>query len=119
MEAGMRRFFNSLGNPFVSAVLRSPVHHIVSGKMALISVRGRRSGRWYTTPVEYRYEADTVAIATTQDRTWWRNLRGGALTRLLIRGQWLEGEGSAAPLGGKVEVRVSELHPAADDADGR
>ncbi len=107
----MRRFFNSLGNPFVAAILRSPRHRIMSGRVMLITVRGRKSGREYTTPVEYRGTPDEIAVATRTDRTWWRNIAEGGAVRALVRGEWLEGEARCAVDGGAVRVMITTIHP--------
>jgi deazaflavin-dependent oxidoreductase (nitroreductase family) len=70
-------------------VLRSPVHGMVSKTILLITFTGRKSGKTYTTPVDYSQDGDQVTIFTHAD--WWKNLRGGAPVRLRIRGQELQG----------------------------
>ena len=107
----MRRFFNSLGNPFVATVLRSPLHRMMSGRMMLITVRGRKTGREYTTPVEYRRTNGELAVASRSERTWWRNIGGGAPVRALVRGKWLQGEASATTEGGTVRVTITGVRP--------
>lgn len=73
------------GNDFMSWVLRSPFHGLLSSGMMLITVTGRRTGRKYTTPVGYYREGDCLWILTSRDRTWWKNLRGGAVVDLLLK----------------------------------
>ena len=73
------------GNDFMSWVLRSPFHGLLSGGMMLITVTGRKTGRKYTTPVGYYREDGYLWIITSRDRTWWRNLRGGAEVGLLLK----------------------------------
>jgi hypothetical protein len=107
----MRRFFNSLGNPFVAAVLRSPLHRMMSGRVMLITVRGRKTGREYTTPVEYKQTETGLEISSRPERTWWRNTGDGAPVRALVRGKWLEGEASATTEDGTVRVTITGLHP--------
>jgi len=70
-------------------VLRSPMHSVVSKTVLLISFTGRKSGKTYTTPVDYSQDGDQVTIFTHAD--WWKNLRGGAPVTLRIRGQDLQG----------------------------
>lgn len=43
-----------------------------------------------TFPVNYLREADTVYLGA--DGRWWRQLRGGAIVTLLIRGEMLSGQ---------------------------
>src|SRR5437660_12409337 len=90
--------FNHTGNPVVAALLRSPLHPLVSGRLALITVTGRRSGREHTFPVGYRREGEivTVPVMWPERKLWWRNLRhGGAPVRLRLHGEDLTGHGQA------------------------
>jgi len=73
------------GNDFMSWVLRSPLHGMLSNGMLLITVTGRKTGKQYTTPVEYFREDGDLWVMTSRDRTWWRNLRGGAKVSLLLK----------------------------------
>ncbi len=81
----------------VKAVLRSPLHRIASGGVALITVTGRRTGREYTFPVQYERSGDRVKIVVgwPDRKVWWRNLREGGRVRLLIAGEELEGHAVA------------------------
>ena len=73
------------GNDFMSWVLRSPFHGMLSDGMMLLTVRGRRTGRLFTTPVGYYREGDSLWVITSRDRIWWRNLQGGADVQLLLK----------------------------------
>lgn len=53
----------------------------------LITFRGRKSGRLYTTPVRYLQIGSTIRCFTSVENKWWRNLRGGAEVLLRIRGR--------------------------------
>lgn len=75
------------GNGFMSWVLRSPFHEILSDGMMLITITGRKTGKKYTTPVGYYRENGTLWVLTSRDRTWWRNVRGGAHVSLLLKRQ--------------------------------
>ena len=81
--------FNRLGNPGIRLLLSSPLHRLASGRLALITVTGRRSGRTFTFPVSYRLVGDvvTIGVGWPERKAWWRNLRGeGAPVRMRIRG---------------------------------
>src|SRR4051794_35791783 len=69
--------FNRIGNPSLKLVLRSPAHRLASGRLCLISVTGRRSGRTFTFPVAYsRTDAGVrIAVGWPERKRWWRNLR--------------------------------------------
>lgn len=78
--------FEYLINPLMKALLRSPVHWLVSDAVLLITYRGRRSGRTYTTPVGYEELDGTLYVTSQTDRVWWKNLRGGAEVEVRLRG---------------------------------
>jgi deazaflavin-dependent oxidoreductase (nitroreductase family) len=73
------------GNDFMSWVLRSPMHGMLSNSMMLLTVTGRKTGKSYTFPVGYYRENGCLWVITSRDRTWWRNLQGGATVQLLLR----------------------------------
>lgn len=75
----------------MSWVLRSPFHRMLSNGMLLITVTGRKTGRQYTTPVGYYNDDGYLWIMTSRDRTWWRNLQGGADVNLLLKRKPVKG----------------------------
>lgn len=75
------------GNDFMAWVLRSPFHGMLSDGMMLITITGRKTGKKYTTPVGYYREGGDLWVVTSRDRTWWKNLRGGAEVGLLLKRQ--------------------------------
>jgi deazaflavin-dependent oxidoreductase (nitroreductase family) len=81
------------GNSFMTFILRSPLHGVMSGSTMLITVIGRKSGRPITTPVNYYQEGDTLWVISNRERTWWRNLKGGATVKLQLRGREVNGLG--------------------------
>ncbi len=108
---------NRAVNPGVRAILRSPLHPLLSGRLALITFTGRRSGRPYTIPVLYELEADTVRIPVEWParKRWWRNLRDEAPVELLLRGRRLPGSALASERDGRVSVEVG-LEPSSVSA---
>lgn len=73
------------GNDFMSWVLRSPLHGMLSNGMMLITVTGCKTGKKYTTPVGYYRENGYLWVITNRNRTWWKNLRGGTEVSLLLK----------------------------------
>ena len=73
------------GNDFMSWILRSPFHGMLSDGMMLITITGRKTGNKYTTPVGYYRENGCLWVITSRDRTWWKNLQGGANVDLLLK----------------------------------
>jgi deazaflavin-dependent oxidoreductase (nitroreductase family) len=83
---------NSLANHLVTSLLRNPVlSPLLSGHTLLVSVRGRKTGAIYTTPVNYVREGNTLLVLSRTDRTWWKNLRGGAPITVLLKGKEIQG----------------------------
>lgn len=78
---------NKLANPTMTLLLRSPLHGLASRNLMLITYQGRRSGKIYTTPVNYVRDGDTILVVSSADRTWWRNLRGGAHITARVQGR--------------------------------
>ncbi len=84
----------SRANRFVAFILRSPLCIFMSG-LLLITVTGRKSGRAISTPVNYVRDSardsarngDTLLVTSKVDRTWWKNLRGGAPVTLRLQGK--------------------------------
>lgn len=115
---------NRFVNPALRAILRSPVHGLASGRVALITYTGRRSGREYTIPCFYRDRGDevTIAVGWPDRKVWWRNLTGsGGPVSLLVRGRRLRGQAVATRDPGRdalVRVRLeSQGDPAAEATD--
>ena len=79
-----------LANPCVRAVLGSRAHRILSGRLVLLTYRGRRSRRELSIPLRYA-ETDAgalVAVAVGAERKqWWRTFSGGAQATLTLRGR--------------------------------
>jgi len=111
--------FNRTGNQLVRLLLQSPLHPVVSRRLALITVTGRRSGRDFTFPVGYRQDGDrvTITVMWPERKVWWRNLRGGGRVRIRLRGE--QRTGHAEVQGDEqtgVSVAVQLDTPARDSA---
>ncbi len=63
-------------NPVVGAILRSPLHRLLSDRLVLLTYRGRKTGKRYTIPVGYAREGDALVVPSAH--AWWRSLRWGA-----------------------------------------
>ena len=64
-----------IANPFIKVLLRSPLHGQMSGSVAILHFRGRKSGREFDTPLSYVREDGTVFLLSAQSTVWWKNLR--------------------------------------------
>lgn len=64
-------------NPFVTGLLRSPIHGIASANLCVFSYRGRRSGKPYSTPLSFMQEGSTVRLLSSHNTRWWNNFLDG------------------------------------------
>jgi hypothetical protein len=85
----------SRAKPLVAAILRSPLHPLLSFGLMLISFEGRKTGRRYTFPVGYQQSGETITVLASRARrkSWWRNFREPRPVEVLVRGKRLAGEG--------------------------
>jgi hypothetical protein len=103
---------NRTVNPALGAILHSPLHALASGRLALITYTGRRSGQQHTIPVLYRDQGAevTIPVGWPERKVWWRNLTGeGGAVRLIVRGRELRGHAVATRDPGRdalVRVRI-------------
>lgn len=75
-------------NPFVSMILRSPLHGMLSGRLMLLTFAGRKTGKRFTVPVGYTREGDTDDTLTLfSSYSWWKNLRGGSPVAVRLEGR--------------------------------
>ena len=79
----------------MKSVLRSPFHGLVSKNIMLITFTGRKSGKVYSTPVNYVRDGDLITAFSQCNRTWWRNLRNGAQVTMRVKGRELKGIGES------------------------
>lgn len=96
------------GNSFVKFILRSPLHGLIDTGVMLITVKGRKSGKPISTPVNYVPTGDTLAIVSLRERTWWRNLRGGAPVTVRVEGKDAAGRGEVIESDAEVAASLIE-----------
>lgn len=72
-------------NPIVRAILRSPLHPLLSDSILLLTFTGQQSGTEYSVPVAYWRNGSQLFVITHGD--WWRNLRGGEPVFVRIEGR--------------------------------
>lgn len=72
-------------NSIVRALLRSPLHRLLSSNTLLLTVTGRKTGKHYTIPISYIQDGDVLTCYTAS--AWANNLRGGAPVTVVLRGK--------------------------------
>ncbi|GCE22480.1 nitroreductase/quinone reductase family protein [Dictyobacter kobayashii] len=78
-----------IANKLLKVVLRSPLHRMISSQLMLITFRGRKSGKQFTTPVGYMQDGQQITLFT--DHQWWRNLRDNAQVSVVVKGKTYQG----------------------------
>jgi len=97
-------------NPVMAGLLRSPLHGLLSKNTMLITVRGRKTGRQVTTPVNYVRHGEDLLTVSFRARTWWRNLRGRPTPVVcLVAGKERRGLASVVETDSEVEGGLAEL----------
>lgn len=97
-----------IANPIMKLLLRSRLHGAASSQILLITVTGRKTGKRYTTPVNYVQNEEQLSVISHKHRTWWRNLRGGAPVLLHLRGEKVEAQATVIEDAEAVAERLIE-----------
>jgi deazaflavin-dependent oxidoreductase (nitroreductase family) len=96
-----------IGNHFVTFFLRTPLR-VFLGNTMLITVTGCKTGKSYSTPVNYYRDGNLLWVISNRDRTWWRNVKEGAHVSLLLNGKAVNAFAEAELNEKAVEKRLVE-----------
>jgi hypothetical protein len=77
-------------NSIVRFILQSPLHPSISANVMLVSWTGCKSGKPYSTPVNFQRQGEQLVTTSTRKRTWWRSLRSGRPVTLLMHGNCVQ-----------------------------
>ncbi len=81
-------------NPLIAALLRSPLHSLLSGSSIVLSFKGRKSGKVYTFPVGYYdFRGDTLVVIPLH--RWWKNLQSNVPVTVWLKGRKYTGVANA------------------------
>lgn len=84
-------------NAMLAGALRTPgLRNLLGKEFAVITVTGAKSGRRYSTPVQYQRLGDDYAVSSQRERIWWRNIRSRPEVELLVRGRTISGHAVVA-----------------------
>ena len=100
-----------LGNFFIGLILSSPLHGMMSKNTTLIHFTGRKSGKIYTTPVNYTKEGSLIRITSQRDRVWWRNLKSNPEVSLTLFSKQVSGTAKVFETPEETGAAVSKLPP--------
>jgi hypothetical protein len=92
----------------LAAILRSPLHSLLSRNLLLITVTGRKSHHAYTVPVSYQQQDRELRIVSERTDRWWRNVRGGAPVTVRLQGHRITGQAQVIEAVPEVLTQLSE-----------
>ncbi len=105
----------NIGNRIMTWMVRSPLGRLTGEGMAVITVRGRKTGREISTPINVTREGDIFTVVSSRERTWWRNVRDGARATLQTGGKSIHVTGTVFETDNDVVTQLGVLlhaHPA-------
>lgn len=111
---------NRIVNPVVRAILRSPLHPLLSRRLVLLRVTGRRSGRAFELPVGYVREGSglLIRVGAPERKRWWRNIAGATPIAVVLEGRTMIGVAQLDATGERTQVRIGGLTERGDDQPG-
>ena len=89
------KWLTAMLNVLISAILRSPLHGVLSNMCILLTFQGRKSGATYTFPVGY-YDLRQESLIVIPLHRWWVNLRGNVPVKIWLKGKKYEGVADAS-----------------------
>ena len=95
---GQFAVYNHTVNHLVKGILRSPAHGVLSNRLVVMTVTGRRTGKKRSFPVAYSEDgADhlRIHIDWPEKKLWWGNLKRPAPVSVRLRGVQRDGVGEA------------------------
>jgi hypothetical protein len=100
---------NRVVNPLVRALLRSPLHALLSRRLVLLRVTGRRSGRTFELPVGYVRDASgiLVTVGAPEHKQWWRNIDGPTSITVVLRGHTRPGMAELLDCDASTKVHIA------------
>jgi hypothetical protein len=97
------------GNQFMIAFIKSPLGGLFGKGLTVITLKGRKTGRELSVPINLIEDKDFYTIISLRTRTWWRNLRGGAAAELLIKGEKITVQGSVSESSDEVKQSLTQF----------
>lgn len=96
------------GNAVMSWIINSPFWGVLGKRMAVITVRGRKTGNAISVPISVSQDGKFFWVISSRERTWWRNLRDGAFADLRNKGKTLKVKGEVFESIEDVKVKLTE-----------
>jgi len=78
-------------NKIMVWILKSPLHSIISSGIMIIGFKGSKSGKKYSTPVNYLNIEDKIYVMSDRTRIWWKTLLGILILTFILSGKIIPG----------------------------
>ena len=108
-------------NAWMRWMLRTPgLQRLVGKGTALITFKGRNSGRTYSTPISYIRKGDRVILTGHDTRQWWRSLAADPAPSIRLAGTGYTGRATATPATDNLDAFIEflEAQPAVAKVSG-
>ncbi len=97
-------------NKIMVWLLRSPLHSMISSGIMIIGFTGSKSGKKYSTPVNY-YKIDNAIFAMCdRSRIWWKNIKKNSDLDLFIKRENFSGKGLVIDSKTQVEEALAIIY---------
>jgi hypothetical protein len=106
------KFVTAALNQLIGALLRSPLHGLLSASSLVLAFRGAKTGKVYQFPVGY-YGRQGATLYLIPLHGWWTNLRGNAPVTVWLKGISYPGVAEASRGDEPTAQALSELIRAA------
>ena len=88
----IQNIFFAVLNPVMRTLLKSRFHRLASRDITILSYRGRKTNRWYETPLSYVYREQNILLLSSYNTRWWQNFTDEPYpVELLIKRKTLRG----------------------------
>lgn len=114
MEPPLPRWAYKVVNPAMNALLRSPLHGLLSKALMILIFDGRKTGQRYTIPVGYQ-EVDGQLFVFSHSK-WALNFRGGAPLAVRLRGELVRGTGKLVNDAALIDTVIRRMAAARGEA---
>lgn len=94
-------------NPLMAAILRSPLHGLISKSLMLLIYEGRKSGKRYIIPVGYVPQGNRLYVFTHSP--WWKNFAQSAPVAMRLQGKLVRGTATRTDDAAIIETVVRQM----------
>ena len=80
-------------NKIMLGILRSPIHSMISNGIMILGFKGAKSGKTFSTPVNYMEIDSKIYVMSDRTRIWWKNIKTNPEVEMYIKLESIKGSG--------------------------